>query len=158
ARNQPNTTCQPPSSVVTFCRAKEMNEPTSNGSEPRINGKTLIYVVDDEAMLLELAAVILEPLSYQARTFRDPALALQTFAAANPKPALLITDYAMHNLNGLGLIEACRKIEPTQKTLLVSGTVAPEVGRTATGKPHQFLAKPYQARQLIETVKSLLVA
>jgi CheY-like chemotaxis protein len=133
-----------------------MNEPKANNSGHRNNAKPLIYVVDDEAMLLELAAVILEPLHYEVRTFRDPELALQSYASATPKPALVITDYAMHKVNGLGLIEACRRIEPTQKALLVSGTVGPEVYLTAPTKPDRFLAKPYQARQLIETVKSLL--
>ena len=83
----------------------------------------LIYVVDDEPMLLELALVILEPHGYQIKTFRDPELALQTFAAADPKPDLLISDYAMHSMNGMQMIEQFKRIRPGQKIILVSGTV-----------------------------------
>jgi CheY-like chemotaxis protein len=125
-------------------------------TESPADAKTLIYVVDDEAMLLELAAVILEPLGYQVKTFRDPGSALETFMAAQPRPALIITDYAMHSMNGMALIEACRKLEPSQKILLLSGTVGPEIFHDAPVRPDRFLEKPYYARQLIELVKSML--
>ena len=118
----------------------------------------LIYIVDDEPMLLELASAILGPLGYEIRTFRDPESALATFTAARPRPALIITDYAMHNLNGLALLESCRKLEPKQKGLLVSGTVGPEIFRHSAVKPDRFLSKPYFAHQLIDLVKTLLAA
>jgi two-component system cell cycle sensor histidine kinase/response regulator CckA len=116
----------------------------------------LIYVVDDEAMLLELATVILEPLGYEISTFRDPATALAAFGQANPRPNLVITDYAMHRMNGMDLIHECRRIEPNQKILLLSGTVGTEVFHHAACKPDQFLAKPYHARQLVDLVKTML--
>lgn len=125
-------------------------------SEASNGGKPLIYVVDDEAMLLELACVILQPLGYELRTFRDPTLALQAFSAAQPRPALVLTDYAMHRMNGLDLIEACRRLEPNQRVALISGTVGPEILQQARIKPDRFLPKPYQGRQLIELVKTML--
>ncbi len=133
-----------------------MNPPQANGSGPEQGDGALIYVVDDEPMLLELALVILEPLGYRVQIFRDPELALQAFTTTRPRPALVITDYAMHSMSGMALIEACWKIEPAQRTLLISGTVGPEVFRHAPRKPDRFLAKPYQARQLAELVHSLL--
>jgi CheY-like chemotaxis protein len=131
---------------------------SQNDTEAGKSAKALIYVVDDEAMLLELASVILEPIGYKVRTFRDPESALQTFAAAQPRPELIITDYAMHGMDGLTLTEGCRQLEPNQKILLVSGTVGPEILQTARSKPDRFLAKPYNARQLIDIVASLLAA
>ena len=135
-----------------------MNEPTVNRSESANNGGRVIYVVDDEPMLLELAAVILEPLGYSIETFRSPEAALQAFTAAQPHPALIVTDYAMHTMNGLELIEACRRIRPRQKTLLLSGTVGPDSYHNALTQPDGFLAKPYQAKQLVAAVKSMLAA
>jgi DNA-binding NtrC family response regulator len=116
----------------------------------------VIYVVDDEAMLLELAAVILEPLGYEIQTFRDPESALRNFTRARPRPVLLITDFAMHQMDGMALVEACRRVEPGQKILMISGTVGPEIFQAAAATPDRFLEKPYQARQLIEMVKSML--
>jgi len=123
---------------------------------PSSKATRLIYVVDDEAMLLELATVILEPLGYQIITFRNPVTALKTFAEAHPRPDLLITDYAMHAMNGMDLIQECRRIEPHQKILLLSGSVGVEVFSQAACKPDEFLAKPYHARQLIELVRGMM--
>jgi CheY-like chemotaxis protein len=127
-------------------------------SEAQNNSDFLVYVVDDEPMLLELATVILEPQGYNIKTFRDPEMAFFTFRDAKPRPALLITDYAMHSMNGMQLIEKFRGLEPRQKILLVSGTVGEDIFKDAQARPDKFLAKPYQAEQLTNSVKSLLAA
>ena len=120
------------------------------------NSKALIFVVDDEPMLLELATVILEPLGYSIRTFRDPDAAIQSFAAATPPPALIITDYAMHTRNGMDLIHECRNLQPAQKIILVSGTVTSDVYTHDPVKPDRFLPKPYHSKQLVDAVESLI--
>lgn len=135
---------------------RETAQAESRQVESETDAKRLIYVVDDEAMLLELATVILEPRGYVVRTFRDPGSALEVFTETRPRPALIITDYAMHNMNGMMLIEACRKLEPEQKILLLSGTVGPEIYHQSRVKPDRFLEKPYQARQLLDVVKAML--
>jgi CheY-like chemotaxis protein len=127
-----------------------------NGSWSANERGGVIYVVDDEPMLLELASVILEPLGYIVRTFRTPETAISEFKEAEPQPLLIITDYAMHTMNGMELIEACRRIRPDQKILLLSGTVGPDIYHDTPVRPDRFLAKPYQAKQLVETVKSIL--
>jgi two-component system, cell cycle sensor histidine kinase and response regulator CckA len=133
-----------------------MSETVVKSPQTGTGVRRLIYVVDDEAMLLELASVILEPLGYEVQTFRDPAAALKAFTIAQPKPTLVITDYAMHSMDGLSLVRACRQLEPDQKVLLISGTVGPEICRNGPVTPDCFLGKPYQARQLVELVRSML--
>jgi len=118
--------------------------------------KPLIFVVDDEPMLLELASVILQPLGYTLKTFRDPDSAIKEFTDSNPQPALIITDYAMHNMNGMDLIHECRRLKPQQKIILVSGTVSQDVYRNSSVKPDLFLAKPYHAKQLVDAVENVL--
>jgi two-component system cell cycle sensor histidine kinase/response regulator CckA len=133
-----------------------MSNPKKAAADSRQKPGPLIYVVDDEPMLLELAALVLEPLGYQLQTFRDPAEAMQAFTAANPRPAIVITDYAMHRLNGMDLVKQCKEIQPKQKVILVSGTVGHEVFQDAPVKPDRFLAKPYEARQLSDMVEAVL--
>lgn len=134
-----------------------MHEPKAISAASGQSSGALIYVVDDEPMLLELASVILEPLGYKVETFCAPETALRAFEAAKPPPALIITDYAMHTMTGLDLAAACRQIQPRQKVLLVSGTVGQDIFRGAPAKPDRFLAKPYQAQQLIDLVESVLL-
>ena len=121
-----------------------------------VSAKPLVFVVDDEPMLLELAAAILEPIGCEVRTFRDPELALKAFPSANP--AVVITDYAMGRMNGMDLIRECRRLNPHQKLILVSGTVEGQVFADAPVKPNQFLSKPYQIHELADCVSGLLAA
>lgn len=129
-------------------------QPNSNTEDLR----PIVFVVDDEPMLLELNAVIIEPLGFRVRTFRDPDTAVRAFSFANPRPVLIVTDYAMHTMNGMDLISACRRVNPQQRILLVSGTVDESIYRDAVEKPDHFLAKPYQSRQLADLVRSLVAA
>ena len=133
-----------------------MSNPKNAAAESRQQPGPLIYVVDDEPMLLELAALVLEPLGYQLQTFRDPEEAMRVFTAAKPRPAIVITDYAMHRLNGMDLVERCKQLQPGQKVILISGTVGHEVFQNAPVKPDRFLAKPYEARQLSDLVAVVL--
>ena len=142
--------------VTVFIESRRMIDLAATTTKVNPRTKPLVYVVDDEAMLLELATVILEPLGYEIVTFRDPDAALANFARSKPRPALLITDYAMHSMNGMDLIQECRRLEPSQKILLISGTVGPEIFGQAPCKPDRFLAKPYHARQLIDLVRTML--
>ncbi len=116
----------------------------------------LLFVVDDEPMLLELAHMVLGPQGYNVKTFRDPDLALETFSKARPRPALIVTDYAMHTMTGLDLIKACRELDPQQKIILISGTVGAEVYADSLTKPDRFLAKPFQPAELIEVIRTVL--
>ncbi|MCX6924558.1 MAG: response regulator [Verrucomicrobia bacterium] len=102
--------------------------------------------------------MILERLGYVVRTFESPELALQAFQGAEPKPVLIITDYAMHAMNGLQLAAACRRIQPKQKVLLVSGSVETDFLDRSMVHPDAFLGKPYLPSQLIDAVNSVLAA
>jgi two-component system cell cycle sensor histidine kinase/response regulator CckA len=125
-----------------------------NGT-PSNNAPVTIFVVDDEPMLLEMAVMILEPLHFRVRTFRDPQTAVAEFSAANPRPALIVTDYAMHSMSGMDLIRECRRIHPKQKIILLSGTVDESIYTKAEVKPDRFLAKPYQVSDFVTLVQSL---
>ena len=133
-----------------------INTPIENGAAG--NAAPVIFAVDDEPMLLELIVLVLEPLGYRVRTFRDPTEAVRALSLAKPSPALVITDYAMHSMNGMDLIRDCRRANPRQKILLVSGTVDENIYRNSQVKPDQFMAKPYQARELAQTVRTLVGA
>lgn len=133
-----------------------MSLPEPNDDAAADDAKPLVFAVDDEPMLLELVALVLEPLGYRVRTFRDPATAVRAFSLAKPQPAVIITDYAMHMMNGMDLIRECRQINPAQKIILVSGTVDETIFRNSTVRPDSFLAKPYPAKRLAEMVESLV--
>lgn len=115
----------------------------------------VVFVVDDEVMLLGLAEMVLEPEGFEVRTFENAEHALADFKAATPRPDLVVTDYAMGGMNGLDFIQECRKINPDQKTILVSGTVDESVYANVAIKPDRFLAKPYNPDDFVAAVREL---
>lgn len=127
----------------------EMNPPEKQA----VNAVITIFVVDDEPLLLDLAAAILQPMGFKVQTFRDPRVALAAFPAV--KPAVVVTDYAMGEMSGLDLVHECKRINPGQKILLMSGTVDEGIYADLPHKPDRFLAKPYQVHEFMESVQQL---
>jgi DNA-binding NtrC family response regulator len=115
-----------------------------------------VFVVDDEPMLLELAAIIIKSMNCEVRTFRDPETALQEFALSPPD--LVITDYAMGRMSGMDLIRECRRLRPDQKMILISGTVDEHVFSDALVRPDRFLTKPYQFTEFSRCIREMLPA
>lgn len=115
-----------------------------------------VFVVDDEVLLLDLAAEILAPLGCEVRTFTDPEEALREFTQS--PPALVLTDYWMPRMSGMDLIRECRRLNPRQKIVLVSGTVDAEVFADAAVKPDEFVAKPYDVEKFKAMVRDLIAA
>jgi len=116
--------------------------------------KAVVFVVDDEPMLLELAEAILKPIGYNVRTFRDPELALKEFPAARPE--VIVTDYVMGRMSGMDLIRECRRLNPKQKMVLLSGSVDEQVFADAPVKPDRFMSKPYQIHELTDCIRTLI--
>jgi DNA-binding NtrC family response regulator len=119
-------------------------------------GDGSVFVVDDNVMLVEFAATVLQAAGFKVEQFSDPKAVLQAIIQADPKPAVLITDYDMAEMNGLDLIESLHKVHPALKTVLMSGTVDDSVLLNHPAKVNRFLGKPYQPSQLQDLVTELL--
>ena len=132
-----------------------MKPTTANGQSASTH---LIYIVDDEAMIVTLIEAILGPAGYRLKSFRDPGHVLQAFNDSKTKPDLLITDFAMGAVNGLELIEQTKKLHPKLRTIIVSGVTTEGMMRFAPIKPDRFLAKPFQSKSLLDLVQSVLNA
>jgi len=133
-----------------------MRQPTHTGARHTRLKKPLIYIIDDQPMLLDLAEMSLQSGNYSIKKFDDPERALGAFMKARTKPALLITDYAMGKMNGLELIERCKAAYPGLKTLLISGTAGAEIVLGSAVKVDRFMGKPYQPANLADLVRLVL--
>lgn len=135
-----------------------MSQPTNKSSRPAGKKVPLIFLVDDQPVLLDLAEMSLQAENYTLKKFTDPEAALKAFLKARPKPVLLITDYAMGKMNGLELIEKCKEAKPELKSILISGTAGAEIVLESSVKVDRFLGKPYQPPNLAELVRRVLSA
>lgn len=121
-------------------------------------GTFLIYLVDDEELLLDIAAVALLADGYELKKFHNPQTAFESFTQEPRKPSLLLTDYAMAPMNGIELSAKCKSEHPALKVLLVSGTVGSEILPQYSLTVDKFMQKPYEPGELARTVRSLLAA
>jgi DNA-binding NtrC family response regulator len=137
-------------------KGKLQEATAADASGVRSESGPSIFVVDDEPMVGELVATVLEMDGFNIRLFRNAAEALKAFVSANPRPALLLTDFVMDGLNGMELIEHCKRAHPTLKTILYSGNVGMEITQRYPVKPDFFIRKPFQPRNLVDMVRSVL--
>ena len=118
----------------------------------------LVFIVDDEALLGQLAETVLGEAGYRTRTFLDPQEVLRAVRDDGDRPDLLVTDYVMGTMTGLELIEECKKFHPSLRTILLSGTVSESYLSNFTVQPDCFLPKPYPVAKFVKLVDETLRA
>ena len=125
---------------------------------PRGNGE-LVLVVDDEASILHITRQTLEAFGYRALTAEDGAQAIGLFALHREDIAAVVTDMMMPVMDGLALIAALRRIDPDVRVIASSGLNANgHVARLAHADVEHFLAKPYSAEELLQTLRAVLAS
>ncbi|MCG6134989.1 MAG: response regulator [Nostoc sp. LLA-1] len=115
--------------------------------------RELILVVDDEVAIRDVTKTSLESHNYQAITASDGIEAIALYAEHRDEISLVLTDMAMPVMDGMTTIRTLQKINPKVKIIAISGLAttdkvdaAYEIGIKA------FLAKPYTANQLLQTI------
>lgn len=84
------------------------------------SARTQVLVVDDEHLVLETIADLVESLGFETRAESDPHAALDILAN-DPGIALLITDVRMPCMTGVELAERAQTLRPDLKIVLASG-------------------------------------
>lgn len=116
-----------------------------------------ILLVEDEAAVRVLAKRILTQKGYRVLEAADGAIALRVAAGHVGEIDLVLTDVAMPNLGGRGLVEELRELSPGMRVLFMSGypreEVFPEKG-IAAHTP--YLQKPFTSETLSAEVRAAL--
>ena len=107
-------------------------------------------VVDDDAMVRESVAAVLEDLCDEVYEASDGVEGIQVLQH-HPDISLVVTDIAMPRLDGIDFVNKARQMHPDLKVLFVSGQQRPP-------ESERFLAKPFMARALVSAVQQLLAA
>ena len=117
----------------------------------------LILIVEDEISLRDITRQILESYGYQVVTAVDGAEALALYIERKNEIRLVITDMMMPYMDGPATIRAIRKINPTARIIATSGLMVSEYAKEAKDLGAQeFLAKPYTAETLLQTMREAL--
>jgi CheY-like chemotaxis protein len=116
--------------------------------------KPKVLVVDDERVIADTLAMILNQSGFEARATYSGEKAIEL--AASFRPAMLISDVIMADLNGIDTAIQIRSLLPTIKILLFSGQAATadllEKAR-AQGYEFDILAKPVHPQDLLRKLR-----
>lgn len=119
----------------------------------------LILVVEDEISLRDITRQILESYGYRVMTASDGTDALAQYIARKGEIRLVITDMMMPYMDGAATIRAIRRVDSEALIIATSGLMVGEYAQEAKGLGVQaFLAKPYTAETLLQTLRDVLEA
>lgn len=116
--------------------------------------KPKVLVVDDERVIADTLAMILNQSGFEARAVYSGEKAVET--ASSFRPDMLITDVIMADLNGIDAAIMIRALLPTVKILLFSGQAATaDLLEKARAKGYEFeiLAKPVHPQDLLSKLQ-----
>lgn len=131
--------------------------PGWQGPSPRALG---ILVAEDEASILELVVQMLSTWGYSPIfTARNGAEALELFRAHQDAIGLFLTDATMPKMSGAEAFDAMRKLQPSLRSVLMSGySEAFGRGTAASFGFTGFLQKPFRFAQLKEKLEAARAA
>ena len=122
---------------------------TATGPKPKV------LVVDDERVIADTLAMILNQSGFEAQPVYSGEKAVEL--AATFQPAMLISDVIMADLNGIDAAIRVRALLPSIKILLFSGQAATadllEKAR-AQGYEFEILAKPVHPQDLLNKLRA----
>ena len=121
---------------------------------PEKTEKPKVLVADDERVIADTLAMILNQSGFEARAVYSGERALEL--AASFAPDMLISDVIMADLNGIDTAIRMRDLLPEIKILLFSGQAATadllEKART-NGHEFEILAKPVHPQDLLSKLR-----
>jgi CheY-like chemotaxis protein len=110
----------------------------------KASGIRRILLVDDNADLLEMAAVLFEDRGFEVWTATTGIEAMETLRRV-PEIDVLFTDIVMPGMNGFQLAHEAVQLRPPIRVILVSGYPNP-ADQTGANEIHDFdfISKPYR--------------
>jgi nitrogen-specific signal transduction histidine kinase/CheY-like chemotaxis protein len=129
------------------------------GHEPAGGKGELLLVVDDEAVLLQVAKLVLTKAGYRVLTASNGAEAVALYSQQPQSIQAVLLDMMMPIMGGAQTIQALRRLNPDVKVIAFSGLYSggPSDQAVAVGA-QAVLPKPYAVPALLATVRSLLDA
>jgi len=123
---------------------------------PENSTKPRVLVADDEHVIADTLAMILNTSGFQARAVYSGEQAVEL--APEFKPEMLITDVIMEDLTGIEAAIRIREILPSIKILLFSGqaTTADLLEKAhSQGYDFEILAKPVHPQDLLAKLRGV---
>ncbi len=135
---------------------KVVEEPAEAASQ-LIRGSGTLLVVDDEDLVLDVAANMLEKLGYTALKAQNGAEAIDIFKAHKNEIKMVVLDIIMPDIGGSDVYDIIKKINPDVKVLLSSGySVDGQAIELLERGCDGFMQKPFTMEELSGKIEQIL--
>jgi PAS domain S-box-containing protein len=114
----------------------------------------LVLLADDNDALRALAGAYLQQGGFHVLLAADGQEAVDLFRSQQDRIDLVILDQVMPHLTGRDALEQMRRIKPSLRALVASGSPGVELPRPAEGLG--VVTKPYRERELLQAVHRIL--
>ncbi|MBD2506680.1 PAS domain S-box protein [Nostoc muscorum FACHB-395] len=116
----------------------------------------LILVVDDEAQIREIAAIILENYNYRILAASNGIEAIALYAQYKHQINAVLMDIMMPEMDGITAIRTLQKMNNQVKIIACSGLNSMEIfAQASDANVKAVLSKPYTARELLKSLHNL---
>ncbi len=142
-----------PASVKNMDREKY---PETDSEVDRSPCSETILLVDDEAMILDVAGDMLKTLGYTVITAQDGTTAIDLYKQQDPID-LVILDMVMPDMSGGEVFDTIKKINPAAKVLLSSGySLNGQASRIIERGCDGFIQKPFTIGDISKQLRKIL--
>jgi two-component system cell cycle sensor histidine kinase/response regulator CckA len=137
--------------------SKEKRKEDIMPDERIANGCETILLVDDEPMILDIGAEILETLGYKVLPAKSGKEGLKVFTQYKNEIDLVILDMIMPEMSGEDVFEKIKEIRPDTKTLLSSGYSLDGQAKTIMERGcGGFIQKPFRIESFATKIREIL--
>jgi len=143
--------------ATQFCRdlrAPERRRPLRNEGSSTAKSKPSVLIVDDEHLIADTLAEILNDKGFDVAAVYDGQSALERIRKSCPD--ILITDVIMPGIDGIEVAKSVRMTCPKTRVVLLSGQAATaELVARARHKGYSFelMAKPIAPELLLKSLR-----
>jgi len=138
------------------CKEAANGDPGSDIAQP-LRGSEMILLVDDEAMILEVARELLEHLGYRVLAARSGVDAIEQYERSKDRIGLVILDLIMPGMSGSQTFDSLKAVNPNVKVLLSSGySVDGQASAILLRGGEGFIQKPFDEVSLSRKIREVL--
>lgn len=138
---------------LEIVEAATVRDPTGPTKSPAKSCSSTIFVLDDEADIVEILTEILTDGGFEVFGFTDAEEALKS--VPSKKPQAFFSDMSMPNLSGLEVLQALHKIDSEIPLVFVSAHLSKEILiESLSYGVYAAIEKPFNVRQILAIANS----
>lgn len=121
-----------------------------------MNTPRSVLIVDDSAPIRTVVTAVLRQYGYTVYEAESGKAALAEWQRHKAEIGLVLSDVVMPDMDGLTLAQQLRKQMPSLPIVLLSMHINEDTHWVTEESNFSFLPKPFETKQLLDTVRSIL--